>query len=86
MMVPSKIRQWMNRPATYEETLKSIKVPVLVTHGIKDRVVLPTLAEYVVKSVPQAQASFYENVGHSVFWEDPGRFNEELAEFVEKAN
>ncbi|MBI2525544.1 MAG: alpha/beta fold hydrolase [Candidatus Rokubacteria bacterium] len=26
--------------------------------------------------------SFYDNVGHSPFWEDPARFNSELAAFV----
>lgn len=86
MMVPSKIRQWMNRPAFYEEALKAIKVPVLVTHGVEDQIVLLSLAEYVLKTAPSAQASFYENVGHSVFWEAPGRFNRELAAFVQKAN
>jgi non-heme chloroperoxidase len=51
MMVPSKIRQWMKRPAPYEDTLKAIKVPVLVTHGVEDQVVLLGLAKYVVKTV-----------------------------------
>ena len=86
MMVPSKIRQWMNRPAPYEEALKAIKVPVLVTHGVEDQIVRLSLAKYVVKTVPHAQASFYKNVGHSVFWEAPSRFNRELAAFVQKAN
>lgn len=86
MMVPSKIRQWMKRPAPYEEALKAIKVPVLVTHGVEDQIVRLSLAKYVVKTVPHAQASFYKNVGHSVFWEAPSRFNRELAAFVQKAN
>lgn len=82
MMVPSKIRRWMNRPAPYEAALKAIKVPVLVTHGVEDQIVLPSLAKYVVQTVRHAQASFYENAGHSVFWEAPSRFNRELAVFV----
>jgi len=86
MMVASKIRQWMNRPAFYEESLKAIRVPMLVTHGVEDQIVLLSLAEYVLKTVPRAQASFYENVGHSVFWEAPSRFNRELAAFIQKAN
>jgi non-heme chloroperoxidase len=85
MMVPNKIRQWMDRPALYEEALKAIKVPVLVTHGVEDQVVLLALAKYVVQTVPHAQASFYKDVGHSVFWEAPSRFNRELAAFVQKA-
>jgi non-heme chloroperoxidase len=66
MMVPSKIRQWMNRPASYEEALKAIKVLVLVSHGVEDQIVRPSLAKYVVKTMPHAQASFYKNVRHSV--------------------
>jgi non-heme chloroperoxidase len=86
MMVPSKIRQWMKRLAPYEEALKAIKVPVLVTHGVEDQIVRLSLAKYVVKTVPHAQASFYKTVGHSVFWEAPSRFNRELAAFVQKVN
>ncbi len=86
MMVPSKIRQWMNRPAPYEGALKAIKVPMLVTHGVEDQNFWLSLAKYVVKTVPHAQASFYKNVGHSVFWEPPSRFNRELAGFVQKVN
>jgi non-heme chloroperoxidase len=86
MMVPSKIRQWMERPTHYEETLKAIKVPVLVTHGVEDQNFRLSLAKYVVKTVPHAQASFYKNVGHSVFWEAPSRFNRELAAFVQQVN
>jgi pimeloyl-ACP methyl ester carboxylesterase len=86
MLVPNNIRQWMNRPAPYEEVLKAIRVPVLVTHGVEDQIVRVSLAEYVVKTVPRSQASFYKNIGHSVFWEAPSRFNGELAAFVQKAN
>ena len=42
----------MRRPAPYEEALKAIKVPVLVTHGVDDQVCLLGLAKYVVKTVP----------------------------------
>jgi non-heme chloroperoxidase len=87
MLVPSRVRlHLLARPALYEDPLRKIKVPVLVTHGMEDRVALITMARYTASVVPNAQSSFYESVGHMPFWEDPARFNRELAEFVMKSN
>jgi non-heme chloroperoxidase len=85
MVVPSKVRQWARRPAPYEPALKAIKVPVLVTHGTEDQVCLLALGKYVAATVPNAQTSYYEGAGHSTFWEEPARFNKELAQFAGKA-
>lgn len=85
MSVPSKVRQWARRPAPYEPALKAVKVPVLVTHGTEDQVCLLALGKYVASTVPNAQASYYEGAGHSTFWEEPERFNKELAQFASKA-
>lgn len=83
MVVPATVRRYLlGRSAAYEDTLKKIKVPVLVTHGVEDRVGLLPMARYTAGVVPKAQASFYEDVGHMPFWEDTARFNRELAEFV----
>lgn len=82
MMVPAQIRGWLRRPAPYEEALKATKVPTLVTHGVKDRILGLGLGKYLVATVPGAQASFYDDIGHSPFWEDAPRFNRELATLV----
>ena len=83
MVVPAKIRSHLlARPAPYEDGLKKIKVPVLVTHGLEDQVALIPTARYTVSVVQHARSSFYERVGHMPFWEDAPRFNSELAEFV----
>jgi hypothetical protein len=42
-------------------------VPVLVTHGRLDTVVLPAMAEYVLSHCQAAEASWYEGVGHAPF-------------------
>ena len=87
MVVPSKVRLHMlARPAPYEESLKKIKVPVLVTHGVEDQVALIPMARYTATVVPNAQSSLYEGVGHMSFWEDTLRFNRELGEFVTRSN
>ncbi len=82
MMVPAQIRGWLRRPAPYEDALKAVKVPTLVTHGVKDRILGLGLGKYLVATVPNAQASFYDDIGHSPFWEDAPRFNRELVSFV----
>jgi non-heme chloroperoxidase len=87
MAVPAKVRRYLlHRPAAYEATLKQIRVPVLVTHGMEDRVALVPMARYTESVVANAQVSLYEGVGHMPFWEEAPRFNRELGEFVTKSN
>jgi pimeloyl-ACP methyl ester carboxylesterase len=45
-------------------------VPVLVTHGREDEIVLPSMADCTVQDCPAAVASWYEGVGHMPFVED----------------
>jgi non-heme chloroperoxidase len=83
MVVPAKIRAWLRRPApSYEQALKAVAVPTLVTHGVEDRILGIGLGKYLVATVPGAKASFYQGIGHAPFWEDAARFNQELSEFV----
>ncbi len=83
MVVPAKIRGWLRRPApSYEQALKAVTVPTLVTHGVEDRILGVGLGKYLATTVPGAKASFYQGIGHAPFWEDAPRFNQELSEFV----
>lgn len=66
------------------DVLSALKLPVLVTHGLEDRVVLPESSRHIASLVKHAQLSRYPDVGHSPFWEDTARFNQELARFVER--
>jgi pimeloyl-ACP methyl ester carboxylesterase len=87
MVVPAQIRGYMlKRPEPYEDALKKITVPVLVTHGLEDRVALTTVAHYTASVISHARTSFYPSVGHMPFWEGTPRFNRELAEFVRQSN
>ena len=87
MVVPPKVRRYLlRRPAAYEATLLKITVPVLITHGMEDRVALIAMAGYTATVVANAQPSFYDGVGHMPFWEDAPRFNRELADFVTKSH
>ena len=87
MTVPPQIRaHLLGRPAPYEDALKKLTVPVLVSHGSEDQVALVPMADYTARVVSHAESSIYEGVGHMPFWEAPARFNRELGEFATKAN
>src|SRR6266700_7717782 len=61
-----------------DDILRALEVPLLVTQGRADTVVLPAMAEHVLATCPTAEASWYEDVGHLPHLEDSERFNREL--------
>lgn len=80
---PVAVRKLLGgRPADYDAALQKVKVPVLVTHGRHDQISAVAMSQYTVSKIPQARLSLYEDAGHSTFYEDAGRFNSELAEFM----
>jgi len=86
LLTPVAVRSHLSgRPTPYEEALRRLRVPVLVTHGEKDQIVPLEVGQYTVEVVSGAEASFYPESGHMTFWEEPVRFNRELAAFVIKA-
>ena len=68
--------------AAYEQVLRAVKVPVLVTHGEDDQVLTVGMARYTATTVPGAKLSLYPGVKHMPFYEDVQRFNTELAQFT----
>jgi pimeloyl-ACP methyl ester carboxylesterase len=86
MMVPPKVRLGMsNRPLNVDDTLRSLTLPVLVTHGAEDKNTNLIAAEYTTKMIPNSKLSVYQGIGHSPFFEDAPRFNAELIAFVRGA-
>jgi pimeloyl-ACP methyl ester carboxylesterase len=65
--------------------LAAVSVPVLVSHGRADTVVLPAMSEHILGCCQTARASWYDGVGHAPFLEAPARFNAELAAFARDA-
>jgi pimeloyl-ACP methyl ester carboxylesterase len=85
MAVPARIRANLAaRAIDGDDVLRALEVPLLVTHGRADTVVLPAMAEHVLATCPTAEASWYDNVGHTVHLEAPRRFNGELAELTRR--
>jgi non-heme chloroperoxidase len=66
--------------------LAGVSVPVLVTHGHDDAIVLPSMAEHVLGVCAAPTPSWYDGVGHMPFWEASDRFDRELADLADTAN
>jgi non-heme chloroperoxidase len=80
MTVPARIRANLAaREIDGDDVLRALRVPLLVTQGRADTVVLPAMAEHVLATCPTAQPSWYEGVGHLPHLQEPERFNRELA-------
>ncbi len=80
MAVPTRIRANLaSREIDGDDVLRALEVPLLVTHGRADTVVLPAMAEHVLATCTVAEPSWYEGVGHTPHLEEPERFNRELA-------
>jgi non-heme chloroperoxidase len=82
MVVPTEVRQALFAREITDDILSEVSIPVLVTHGRADAIVLPSMAERVLDLCATAQASWYEDVGHMPFVEDPARFDRELRELA----
>ncbi len=73
-------------PLDHSPTLKTIKIPVLLVHGLKDRHVLPRSTEIMKELIDSGGGTstriVYEGIGHAPFLEDAGRFNTDLKKFI----
>jgi pimeloyl-ACP methyl ester carboxylesterase len=86
MMVPPEVRLALfSRQLDNDDVLAGIGVPTLVVHGGADRAVRLSSDEHIAGTVPGARLLVYESAGHAPFFEDPERFNQDLAEFVRAA-
>jgi len=83
----------------YGSFFDELELPVLVTHGGNDPLTPPSAAENIARRLSgrlsgrlpgllreqlRGQLSIYPDCGHMPFWEQPTRFNRELAEFATK--
>jgi pimeloyl-ACP methyl ester carboxylesterase len=86
MVVKPQVRAALvTRVINSDDVLRGLHVPVLMTHGRHDRVILPAMGDHILKGCGTGAASWYQHAGHIPFMEDPLRFNFELAEFARGA-
>jgi len=80
MMVPRHVRVSLGgRQVAFEERLRSLDRPVLVTQGQLDKLIDASMGRHTAAIIPGARYSEYPNIGHAPFWEDTPRLNRELA-------
>ena len=87
--VPREIRRWFSRQVSDTESVQrllgSLAVPVLISHGLEDQVILPELSRWLGTVIPKAKLSFFQQSGHAPFFEETDRFNGELEVFAAQA-
>ncbi len=83
MVVPPQVRGAMTRKRLdYEALLRRIDIPVMLVHGLKDRVVLSTVSRTLAGWIPRVRTELRPGTGHCPFAEEAGWFNAVLADFV----
>lgn len=84
-MVPPAVREaLLSRTIDHDELYAGLDLPVLIVHGVTDRIILPAMSEHLAALIPNATVSYYEGIGHTPFREDAARFNDELRAFTAK--
>jgi pimeloyl-ACP methyl ester carboxylesterase len=82
LMPPAVLRQFIGRPMDFASLLPRVNVPIRVIHGARDAVCPLPAAALIRELNPAAEMIVYEGVGHSPFYEQPSRFNQDLLDFV----
>jgi len=86
VIVPQEIREaiggWSTGLDETRAALRKVTVPTLIAHGRDDALILPSAAEMTAAAIPGSRISWYDDCGHSPFYEHAGRFNRELDEFA----
>jgi pimeloyl-ACP methyl ester carboxylesterase len=76
------VMPFLGEDVLHDDLLERLTIPVLITHGLDDEIVLPAIAEHHARLIPHAKTSWYEGIGHTPFREEPDRFNAELRAFA----
>ncbi|MEH3121623.1 MAG: alpha/beta hydrolase [Sphingomonas phyllosphaerae] len=86
-MTARAVNEGFTRTATpdMEPVFARYRKPLLVTHGIHDRLVRLAMSERIQAQRHDVRLSIFDISGHSPFYEESRRFNRELAAFVTSA-
>ena len=66
----------------WRDFIPNIKLPTLVCVARNSNVFDWHGSAWVGENIPGAKTVFFENSGHMLFWEEPDKFNQTVAEFV----
>lgn len=65
-----------------EARVPSLRMPVLILHGARDRVVPAHNAELLAEKIPGARLHIFPDAGHLFLWEDADEANRLITEFT----
>jgi non-heme chloroperoxidase len=86
IIVPQEIREaigsWSTGLDATRAALNKVTVPTLIAHGRDDALILPAAAQMTAAAIKGSRISWYDDCGHSPFYEHAQRFNRELDEFA----
>lgn len=85
MLTPTSVMVafWTSMVAhDWREQLSSIPVPVLLCYGAHSALYPTKIRDYLKENLPESTLVVFEESGHSPFWEEPEKFNREIAAFV----
>ena len=69
----------------YREVAKSIDLPTLLLYAGAKNVTLPTpVGDWMHENIKGSELVMFDDSGHSLFWEEPDKFNKVVAEFASK--
>ena len=86
LMLPAYARRAMvARQRDNQDLLARLRMPTLFSLGQKDNPAQLVDATEIVAVHDNMSLSVYDGAGHSVFFEQPARFNSELREFASRA-
>lgn len=83
IMMPAYVRRLMRgRDLNNVDMVDALTLPVLLVRGADDTVISAETAQLLLEALSDARLSTYDATGHLPFFEDPKRFNRELADFA----
>lgn len=84
VLVPPRVRQALfSRSFDNDDLLRTIRKPVLITHGAKDAIVKPAVVDQHKAAIGHAQVDMMANTSHAPFYENAEGFNTRLRTFIQ---
>lgn len=84
MLTPYYVRRYIfARQVDHTDTLKSIRVPVVFSHGQLDQAVLARSAVDMASKLQGSTVTIYEESSHAPFVTEAAKFNANLVAFIE---
>ena len=80
--LPASREGMFTRQLDNAAVMESFTVPLLITQGKEDRIVLPAAADFISSHVAHAKRIDYDRCGHAPFAEVADQFNRDVAAFM----